>query len=592
MDSVAGEASPPIASAPAPAPAPTREFTVRAIVFGSVMGAVIAAGNVYTGLKTAFIDGGSITVALLGFAFFATFKRIFPTPYGSLENNIAQTTASSAGIMGFAIGFPGAIPALNLMGYHYSGGALVVWGIGLGLLGILVGAMLRQKLIVNERLPFPTGAATAEVIETIATSRQTAMHRARLLLSAVALAMVFAWFRDGKPSVIPQSTAFGVTVLGVSLGELTVGVSWSPLLVATGMMMGLRNAVSMLLGGFISWVVLAPWLVSTGIVKGLGFGPCSAWLIWPGVGLLIASSFVPLAMDWRGLVRSFRDIPALLRRRQLVTEDNPLTERERFRLALPMLLGTVVVLIFVGRVAFHLSAVVMLVGVLLAGLLANICARAAGETDIAPTGSIGTLTQLMFAGNGYVASLMAGSITSGAASQASQTLWALKTGERLKASPNRQLWAQILGAVIGALVAVPTYLVLTHIYGIATETLPAPSALSWKATAEAVRGGFSAMPPFAPLAGALGFGVGVVLSLLGRTRFARFTPSPAAMGMAIIEPFSLSFTIFLGGVVLVVVRRLRPQTSDATLMSVAAGGIAGESVMGVIVAALIAIGIL
>jgi putative OPT family oligopeptide transporter len=569
-----------------------REVTLRALVFGCVLGAIISAGNVYTGLKTAFIDGGSITVALLGFAFFATFKSLFPRPYSSLENNIAQTTASSAGIMGYAIGFPGPIPALNLMGYNYPGWALVVWGIGLGLLGIVVATMLRRKLIVNERLPFPTGAATAEVIETIGASRKVAMHRARLLMSAVAISMVFAWFRDGKPSLIPQSTPLVVTVLGVSLGDLTVGISWSPLLVAIGMMMGLRNAVSMLIGGVVSWIVLAPWLTSSGIVKGLGYGACSAWLIWPGVGLLLASSFVPLVLDWRSLARSFLDIPALFRRRQAASEEDPLTERERFRFALPLLLVSVIVLLVMGRVAFHLSALVMIVGLLLAGLLANICARAAGETDIAPTGAIGTLTQLVFAGNGHVASLMGGSITSGVAAQTSQTLWAFKTGERLKASPHAQMWAQILGAVVGALVAVPAYLVLTHTYGIATVTLPAPSALSWKATAEAVRGGFSAMPRYAPLAGAIGLAVGAVFTALSRTRWARFVPSPAAVGMAMIEPFSLSMTIFLGGVVLVVMRRLRPQVSEATLMSVAAGGIAGESVMGVIVAGLIAAGLL
>jgi OPT family oligopeptide transporter len=585
------DADPQDAPAPTPAERP-REVTTRALLFGCVLGAIIAAGNVYTGLKTGFIDGGSITVALLGFAFFATFKRLFPKPYTSLENNIAQTTASSAAIMGFAIGFPGAIPALNLMGHAYPGWAMALWGLGLGLVGILIGAMLRRKLIVVENLPFPTGAATAEVIETVGASRKSAMTRARLLLTAVVVSMIFAWFRDARPALIPQSTSVGIAILGISLGDLTVGVSWSPLLLATGMMMGFRSGLSMLLGGIVSWIVLAPWLTSTGIVHGLGFGACSAWLIWPGVGLLLASSFVPLVIEWRSLARSFRDIPALLRRQRDATLEVPLTERERFRLALPMLLASIVVLIVLGRVAFDLSALVMLIGLLLAFLLANICARAAGETDIAPTGAIGTLTQLIFLGNGPVASLMAGSITSGVAAQTSQTLWALKAGARLKASMNAQMWAQILGAVIGAAAAVPAYIAITHAYGIGTEALPSPSALSWKATAEAVRGGVAAMPRYAAAAGAIGFAVGIILSALGRTRWGRFVPSPAAMGMAVIEPFSLSMTVFLGGLLLVIIKRVRPSMPEAELMSVAAGGIAGESVMGVIVAALLATGLL
>ena len=65
---------------------------------------MLAAGNVYTGLKTSFIDGGSITAALLGFTFFATFTRLARRPYSALENNITQTTAASAAIMGFVLG--------------------------------------------------------------------------------------------------------------------------------------------------------------------------------------------------------------------------------------------------------------------------------------------------------------------------------------------------------------------------------------------------------------------------------------------------------------------------------------------------------
>jgi putative OPT family oligopeptide transporter len=588
MDTAASEPVPPL---PAPAPRP-RELTARALLFGSGLGAVLAAGNVYTGLKTSFIDGGSITAALLGFAFFGTFKRFAGTPYTSLENNISQTTASSAGIMGFAVGFPGAIPALNMLGYHYPGWALAIWGIALGLVGIVIGGMLRRKLVLVERLPFPTGAATAEVIETIGASRQTAMLRARLLITAALLSMVFAWFRDGRPSFIPQTTAFGLTIYGISLANLTVGFSWSPLMAATGMMMGLRSAASMLLGSTASWVVLGPWIAHRGIVNGTGFGACSAWLIWPGVGLLLASSFVPLVMDWRALLRSFADIPALLRRRGAAAAEAPLDERDRFRLGLPLLLISIAVMLVLGRVTFHMSALGTLVGVLLALVLANVCARSAGETDIAPTGAVGTLTQIMFTGSGHVASLVGGSIVSGAASQTAQTLWALKAGDRLKASANAQLWAQILGALVGAVVTVPAYLALTSAYGIGTEAMPAPSALSWKATAEAVGGGLAAMPQYAPLAGALAFAVGVVFAAAGRTKWGRFVPSPAAMGIAVITPFSLAMTAFVGAVALVAFKRLRPATADATLMSVAAGGIAGEAVMGVIIAAVIATGLL
>ena len=72
-----------------------------------------------------------------------------------------------------------------------------------------------------------------------------------------------------------------------------------------------------------------------------------------------------------------------------------------------------------------------------------------------------------------------------------------------------------------------------------------------------------------------------------------FVPSPAAMGMGMITLFSLSMAAFAGGIIVMISRRFRrPGDTDANLMAVAAGGIAGESIMGVIIAALIASGIL
>jgi OPT family oligopeptide transporter len=571
--------------------APPRELTARALLFGAVTGAVLAAGNVYTGLKTGFIDGGGITAALLGFAFFATFRRFSPASFGPRENNIAQTTASSAAIMGFCAGCAGPLPSLSLMGRTFSPWPLVAWGIAVGGLGILVGSTLRHKLVRTERLPFPTGAATAEVIETMSAARETALRRAILLMLTAVLAMAFAWFRDGRPALLPQTTMFGGAFFGVALSSITVGVSWSPLMVSTGMLMGERASVSMLAGGVVGWIILAPRIVSEGLVAQASFGACNGWLIWPGVGMLLAGSFVPLLLDWRGIVRSFRDLAGLVpgRGANLAALD----ESERFPWAKALLPLFVAIMLVVATRVFQVGAGAIMLGVVLAVVLANVCARTAGETDMAPTGAVGTLAQLALAGGGVVGSMIGGGVVAGSASQTSQTLWSFKTGERLGGSPRAQLWAQLIGAVIGSAVAVPTYFVIVRAYAVGTEAMPAPSALSWKATAEAVQHGIAAMPRYAPAAGAIGFCLGILLAALGRTRFARFVPSPAAMGVGIITPFTISSTAVIGGVIIFVMKRLRPSaSSEATLMAIAAGGIAGESVMGVIIAALIASGIL
>jgi uncharacterized oligopeptide transporter (OPT) family protein len=572
---------------------PRPELTARALVVGGVIGAVLAAGNVYTGLKISIIDGGSITAALLGFMFFATFTRLARRPYSALENNITQTTAASAAIMGFVAGVGGPVPALTLLGRDFPGWALCVWGLAIALVGIVSASLLRRKLVVDEALPFPTGNATGDLIETIFAERASAVRRARFLVGGALVAATVTWFRDGRPQIIPDTTPIAGAIGGISLAALTVGISWSPLLVSTGVMMGLRAGLSMALGAAIAWLGLAPWLVHAHIVKQAGFEACASWLVWPGLGLLLAGSFLPLILDWRSIVRSVRDLGALMRRRAGIPRLVPQGDQKvpPVGLGFPALLLAFAAIAIVGWMVFGLHPLATLGAMLAALVLAVVSSRATGETDLAPVGAVGTLTLLLFSGYGPVLAVLAGSISMGTSSQAAQTLWAFKAGERLRGTPRAQLVAQLLGALIGGLVVIPVYLVIVKAYGIGTESLPAPSALSWKATAEAVRGGLGALPPHATVAGAIGLVAGVLLSVLARRPWGRFLPSPAAMGIAMLMPASLSLAALAGALAATLVTRLRPSVDKESLTSLAAGGIAGESVMGVIIAIAVATGI-
>ena len=235
--------------APTPAaPAPPLEATARALLAGCALGVVLAAGNVYTSLKVGIIDGGGITAALVAFGVFAAFRRAGRTPYSALECNLTQTAASSAAVMSFVTGVVGPIPALALMGTRFSGTAVVLFGAAVGMLGIFVGALLRRRLVEEEALPFPTGIVTGEVVETIFGAHQIARRRIMMLTTAAAAAAAITWFRDARPSLIPQGFMFGGTLGGIAAGALGLGVSCSPLMLATGAMVGLRGSVGMLLG--------------------------------------------------------------------------------------------------------------------------------------------------------------------------------------------------------------------------------------------------------------------------------------------------------------------------------------------------------
>ncbi|HEX5657799.1 MAG TPA: OPT family oligopeptide transporter [Polyangiales bacterium] len=546
------------------------ELTLRALIAGSLLGALLAAANVYTGLKTASIDGGSITASVLGVAIFRGARRRF----GPLENNLTQTIAASAAVMAMTVGVLGPIPALAMTGFVASPWLLIAWGLALGALGVLVAALLRPQLISADGLPFPTGLATAEVIEAIASGAGSALRRAWALIAAALLAGVFGWLRDG-PGWLPQAYMVPGAILGVPLATLSVGVSCSPLLLSTGLLIGARASGAMLLGSLLGWVGIAPVLIAHGIVADAD--KARDWLIWPGAALMLSSSLTSLALEWPAIQRGLRDFKHV---------------RASGKSSLALVAGCVLALVIVARYAFQLGPLTTLLSLALALVLCVVCARSAGETDVAPVGAMGGVAQLVFGGSGTVASLSAGSVVAGTATQTAQTLWAFKTGDQLRASVRAQVLGALAGVTVGALVVVPTYAVLERAYGIGTAKMPAPGVMSWKATADAVQGGLSALPPHATTAALIGLVLGVGSTLLAHTRLGRFLISPVALGIGFLTPVAMGATVFLGGVLLTVLQRRWPTWTEEHVSSIAGGAIAGESLFAVVLAALIASGVL
>ena len=87
--------------------------------------------------------------------------------------------------------------------------------------------------------------------------------------------------------------------------------------------------------------------------------------------------------------------------------------------------------------------------------------------------------------------------------------------------------------------------------------------------------GFGAML----IAGALG----VVLAILEKqkARWAKFVPSPASIGIAMVIPAFYSLSMFLGSAVALLLTRAVPNWSARFLIVVASGLVAGESLAGV-----------
>ncbi|MGC4000443.1 MAG: OPT/YSL family transporter [Anaeromyxobacter sp.] len=552
---------------------PIPELTPRALGVGLVAGAVLALANLSMGLRTGWWDSGSIVAALLAAALLPALSRRGRAPISHLEVNLAQTTATAVGGMPAAAGLLGAVPALEMLGRGVPAWLLAAWALGLGGVGVALGLGLRRRLLEEERLPFPTGVATARVIE--ATAGEAAAD-ARVLAGVGAGAAALTVARD-VAGVIPSFSAPPLAVAGAPAAAFGLGFAWSPMMAGAGMLVGPRIGLAVLGGAAIGWAGLAPWLVRSGAVPEASYGALVAWLAWPGVGLMLGGATVSLLSRLRAVPGALRDLASL-------------------RGASPAaLLGGAAALLCVGvagALAFDLGPGALALALVLVPVLGGVSARATGQTDISPAGEIGQLAQVagdLAAGAAGPASLGVGGVVSGAASQASVSLWALRAGQVLSASARRQAVGLLVGTAAGALLVAPAYLLVTAAHPVGTPALPAPAALPWKALA-LVAGGAASLPRGAGAAFAVAFALGVLLDLLGRTSVGRRwpVPTPGAVGMGLIIPAHYALTLAAGALGSELWRRLRPAQLERLAPVIAAGAIAGESLAAVAAAALAA----
>lgn len=116
----------------------------------------------------------SMPSSLIGFAFFKTLSKHLDIPFTPVENVLVQTVAGSMGTMPLGCGFVGVMPALNYLLKPEEGGPLflslwklILWSLGLCFFGVVFAVPLRRQVIIREKLKFPSGTATALMINVL-----------------------------------------------------------------------------------------------------------------------------------------------------------------------------------------------------------------------------------------------------------------------------------------------------------------------------------------------------------------------------------------------------------------------------------------
>ena len=602
-----------------PASTSLPELTVKAIFLGVLLSVILAGANAYLGLFAGMTVSASIPAAVVSMAILRAFKRS-----NILENNLVQTAASAGESLAAGVIFT--IPALVLMGWwetfdYWQVTAIAAVG---GIVGVLFTIPLRRALVVEEKLLFPEGVATAEVLKTGGAFRdasgemqekhpelvgiggsEATQRRSIVVLAVAGLVGGGVKFCEAGMKLWTGTLEVG----GSALGTIWVfGINLSPALISVGYIVGLNIATLVFAGGVIAWLIAIPIYAGiNGLPAGTTDAIAAAGTIWDtqirylGVGAMVVGGLWAL-INLLGPVK--RGIASGLAAYSSSDPHARSIERTELDMNMKWVLvctGLSIIPIFavyqiiVQDVAISLMmAAIMLVAGFFFAAVAGYMAGLVGSSNNPISGvTIATLlfTSLLLLAMlgrdstvGPAAAIFVGAVVACAAAISGDTMQDLKAGHILGATPWKQQVAEFIGVISAAFVMSPVLFLLQERYGIGTaDGLAAPQATLMASVATGVFGG--GLPWMMVQIGGVIAVLLIILDKVLEARGAEFRTPVLAVAVGIYLPIELSSSIFVGGLIAwIASRRLGGREPAQTGLLFASGLITGEALVGILLA--------
>ncbi|GLQ46621.1 oligopeptide transporter, OPT family protein [Dyella lipolytica] len=612
-----------------PGAAPRAELTIRGLIIGVLITLVFTAANVFFGLKAGLTFATSIPAAVISMAILRALKNSTIQ-----ENNIVQTVASAAGTLSSIIFV---LPGLIIVGWWTGFPFWVSFGICAagGILGVMYTIPLRRALVTDSDLPYPEGVACAEVLKVgsgDAAEASDAVEAGSSGLMAVVVgsivSAVFYLVVQTKLFASDVAQYFRIGDRGAASGY---DFSLSFALFAVGHLVGLWVGIAMLFGAFIGWGWAVPHFTllhpAAGDVAEVAQGAWSHYVRFVGAGTIGVAAIWTLAKLVKPVVSGLNSAMAASRVRKAGKADTlPRTEQD-----MPIGIVGLIVLICMLPIAWLLGnfsivsglashTTLLVIGgvvfvLILSFLVSTVCGYMAGliGSSNSPLSGIGILVVIIAAlllvvgvkpdlpvdsGKALVAfALFITSVVFAVAAIANNNLQDLKTGQLVDATPWRQQVALVIGVIAGAIVIPPVLDLLNHAYGFLgapgvdpAHALPAPQAGLISALAQGVIQN-NIDWSLIITGGVIGVGIIILDAVLGRTTKSVRLP-PLAVGLGIYLPTSTTLMIVVGAIVgwYFDKRADRTPKAEATKqlgVLLASGLIVGESIIGVVVAAIV-----
>lgn len=613
------------------------QLTFRAMVVSFLLSIMFSIIVMKLNLTTGIIPSLNVSAGLLGFFFVKSWTKILEKSgllqhaFTRQENTVIQTCVVAAYGIAFSGGFGSYLFAMSSRSAKQSSeenssqdikDPQLGWMIGFLFLVSFIGLFslvpLRKVMIIDYKLSYPSGTATAYLINGFHTPQGAKLAKRQVKTLGKFFVGSFLWgFFQWFYTAGDDCGFVSFPTLGLEAYKNRFYFDFSATYVGVGMICPYLVNISVLLGGILSWGIMWPLI---GNKKGSWY---SASISDSNLhGLQGYRVFISIAMILGDGLYNFvkvlsKTIPAIISHVQskntastlpISENDQPATDitasfddQRRTELFLKdqipkkvAFLGYVIVAaISIGTVPHvfpQLKWYHILVTYIFAPALAFCNAYGCGLTDWSLASTYGKLAIFIFGAwvgashGGVLAGLAACGVMMNIVSTASDLMQDFKTGYLTLASPRSMFISQVIGTGMGCVIAPCVFWLFYKAFsdlGLPGSEYPAPYALVYRNMAILGVDGFSSLPKHCLTLCYVFFAAAILINLsrdvVGK-KWAQYIPLPMAMAIPFyIGPY-FAIDMCMGSLILFIWERLDKPKADAFASAVASGLICGDGI--------------
>lgn len=610
-----------------------KQITIRGLVVSMFIGILLSVITLKLSLTTGIIPSLNISAGLLGFFFVKSYTKVLSkfnilhVPFTRQENTVIQTCVVACYGLAFSGGFGSYLTGMDTKTYKQAAakgdgihdstvdvkdpelGWIVAYMFAVGFLGLLAVVPLRKVMIIDYKLTYPSGTATAVLINSFHTphgykdAMKQIFYMGKYFVFSFFFSM-FKWFFSG----LNDGCGFdNFPTLGLKAHEKMFFFDFSMTYVGAGMICPHLINVSLLLGGILSWGLLWPLLENKAgdwypaeLVTGSNLQGLYGYKVFVAIALILGDglynfvkiSFITLRSMYQKQLPVKKDDGNALeevsyeeqRRRTVFMKD-----RIPFKAAAACYIVLAIVSTIVIPHIFHqVKWYFIFISYILAPVLGFCNAYGMGLTDWSLASTYGKLALFIFSAwagshGGVLVGLVACGVMLVVVAASADLMQDFKTGYLTLSSPRSMFASQILGTFMGCIIAPLTFWLFWNAFDVGNPDgeYKAPYALIYREMATIGVQGFGALPKHCLDLCYGFFCIAIVVNFLRDkplAKWAGYIPIPMAMAIPFyIGPY-FAIDMFVGTVLVFVWQKVNMKKATLLVPAVASGLICGDGI--------------